>query len=222
MCTYQAQCSQSAQKKWRKALYALPALDWHSHDTAESVFWNTELVAQEDKHYYYFDTGIPVISGMYGKHISTGFYGITYIESRRYSCSTETNLGAWVTRFPGRAQLCSSLSSQNKAVPELSHIRHQRDLTNLATEWKLQVSVTTNSRFHCTSHSTGQSTEPQQHCNGSSNTGLAPRGGKGSSPTRQPSWSKGDLWGQGFVNLPFFLKASFEARELLKIFNCES
>lgn len=168
MCTYQAQRSQSAQKKWRKALYALPALDWHSHDTAESVFWNTELVAQEDKHYYYFDTGIPVISGMYGKHISTGFYGITYIESRRYSCSTETNLGAWVTRFPGRAQLCSSWSSENKAVPELSHIRHQRDLTNLATEWKLQVSVTMNSRFHCTSHSTEQSTEPQQHCNSSS------------------------------------------------------
>lgn len=104
---------------------------------------------------------------MYGQHIYTGFCGINYIESG-YSCSTETNLGAWVTRFPGRAQLCSSLSSQNKAVPELSHIRHQRDLTNLATEWKLQVSVTTNSRFHCVSHSTEQSTEPQQCCNSSS------------------------------------------------------
>lgn len=141
---------------------------------------------------------------MYGKHISTGFYGITYIESRRYSCSTETHLGAWVTRFPGRAQLCSSWSSENKAVPELSHIRHQRDLTNLATEWKLQVSVTTNSRFHCTSHSTEQSTEPrappalQQLL---SNTGLAPGAGEGSSPTWQPSWSKGDLWGQGPVPL---------------------
>lgn len=60
------------QHRKSEELYVLPALDWHSHGTAESVFWITELVAQEDKHYYYFDTGIPMISGMYGKDIYTG------------------------------------------------------------------------------------------------------------------------------------------------------
>lgn len=139
------------------------ALTWYSWIS----FLEHRTAVQEDKHYYYFHTGIPVISSLYGKHIYTGFCGITYIESR-HRCSTETNLGAWVTRFPGRAQLCSSLSSQNKAVPELSHVRHLKDLTNLATEWKLQVSVTTNSRFHCYVPQKEQSTEPQQHCNSAS------------------------------------------------------